>query len=280
VLNEIAEAANLAIHVEEKLIPVREDVRAACEILGLDPLQVACEGRFAAFVPEREAKRALEIMRAHPSGTGACRIGRVTDQRSPRVLLKSAIGARHVERRAAPAHLLSPRTAVVIRKPQIDTGAHRVVRVVAGIGLQPKKVKQGLPADHIVMAEIIKVTYDPAEGTPEDCLLHWRYPACKEPILQRLPAALEGDSPFAKVIATVRKKALTPEELKEGFDPAELIGSEAPVFATTRPGPGGKLVPAIGQVFDLATLHANVAALEVQPAVELGQGSSEAATSE
>src|ERR1017187_4544030 len=96
VLNEIAEAANLAIHVEEKLIPVREDVRAACEILGLDPLQVACEGRFAAFVPEREAERALEIMRAHPGGSGSCRIGRVTDQRSARVLLKSAIGAQRI----------------------------------------------------------------------------------------------------------------------------------------------------------------------------------------
>jgi hydrogenase expression/formation protein HypE len=96
VLNEIAEAANLAIHVEEKLIPVREDVRAACEILGLDPLQVACEGRFAAFVPEREAERALEILRAHPSGADACRIGEVTDQRSSRVLIKSAIGAQRI----------------------------------------------------------------------------------------------------------------------------------------------------------------------------------------
>ena len=96
VLNEIAEAANLAIHVEEKLIPVREDVRAACEILGLDPLQVACEGRFAAFVPEREAGRALEILLAHPSGAGACRIGKVSDQRSARVLLKSAIGAQRI----------------------------------------------------------------------------------------------------------------------------------------------------------------------------------------
>jgi hydrogenase expression/formation protein HypE len=96
VLNEIAEAANLAIHVEEKLIPVREDVRAACEILGLDPLQVACEGRFAAFVPEREAERALEIMRAQPAGARACRIGRVTDQHSARVLLKSAIGAQRI----------------------------------------------------------------------------------------------------------------------------------------------------------------------------------------
>src|SRR5579859_8120779 len=53
VLNEIAESANLVIQIEEKLVPVREDVHAACEILGLDPFQVACEGRFAAFVPER-----------------------------------------------------------------------------------------------------------------------------------------------------------------------------------------------------------------------------------
>jgi hypothetical protein len=146
--------------------------------------------------------------------------------------------------------------------------------------IQPKKVKQGLPADQIVMAALNKVTYEPVEGTPEDCLFHWRYRAWKEDIVQRLPAALEGNSPLAKVIAILRKKALTPEELKEGYDPAELIGSEAPVFATTRPGPGGKLVPDIGQVFDLATLKTDVAALEVQPAVELGQGSSKATTSE
>ena len=146
--------------------------------------------------------------------------------------------------------------------------------------IPPKKVKQGLPADQIVMAALNKVTYDPAEGTPEYCLFHWRYRAWKEDIVQRLPAALEGNSPLAKVIAILRKKALTPEELKEGYDPAELIGSETPVFATTRPGPGGKLVPYIGQVFDLATLKTDVAALEVQPAVALGQGSSEAATSQ
>jgi hydrogenase expression/formation protein HypE len=96
VLNEIAEAANLAPLVEEKLIPVREDVRAACEILGLDPFQVACEGRFAAYVPEAHAERALAIMRAHPAGAGACRIGQVTDQASPRVLLKSVIGAQRI----------------------------------------------------------------------------------------------------------------------------------------------------------------------------------------
>lgn len=96
VLNEIAEAARLTLQVEETLIPVREDVRAACEVLGLDPLQVACEGRFAAFVPEHEAERALAIMRDHPNGSGASRIGKVSDQRSTKVLLKSAIGAQRI----------------------------------------------------------------------------------------------------------------------------------------------------------------------------------------
>jgi hydrogenase expression/formation protein HypE len=96
VLNEIAEAAGFTLHVEETFIPVREDVRGACEILGLDPLQVACEGRFAAFVPERDADRALEILRADSNAAGACRIGRVSDQHSPRVLFKSAIGTQRI----------------------------------------------------------------------------------------------------------------------------------------------------------------------------------------
>jgi hydrogenase expression/formation protein HypE len=96
VLNEIAEAANLTISVEEKLIPVREDVRAACEILGLDPFQVACEGRFSVFLPERDAARALEIMRAQPASSGACRIGQVTSQKTAKVLLKSTIGAQRI----------------------------------------------------------------------------------------------------------------------------------------------------------------------------------------
>ena len=61
---EISEAANLTFAVDEKPVPIREDVRAACEILGLDPLQVACEGRFVAFVREDSIERAL-TERAH-----------------------------------------------------------------------------------------------------------------------------------------------------------------------------------------------------------------------
>ena len=96
VLNEIAEAANLSLQVEEKLIPVREDVRAACEILGLDPFQVACEGRFAAFVAERDADRALQILSKMPTSAGAAIIGRVSDQKAPKVLLKSVIGPQRI----------------------------------------------------------------------------------------------------------------------------------------------------------------------------------------
>ena len=96
VLNEIAEAAGRTIRVEEKLIPVREDVRAACEILGLDPFQVACEGRFALFLPEAQAARAAEIMRRHAEGQGACVIGKVGEERTARVLLKSIVGAQRI----------------------------------------------------------------------------------------------------------------------------------------------------------------------------------------
>lgn len=95
-LNEIAESANLTLQLEEALIPVREDVRAACELLGLDPFQVACEGRFALFVPEQDAAHALEILTGHSSGKGACRIGKAMEQRIPKVLLKSTIGPQRI----------------------------------------------------------------------------------------------------------------------------------------------------------------------------------------
>ncbi len=95
-LNEIAETARTRIAVQEKDIPVREDVHAACEILGLDPLHVACEGRFVAFVDQSEIDRALTVLRAHPLGADACVIGEVTDQSDPLVLIKSAIGVSRI----------------------------------------------------------------------------------------------------------------------------------------------------------------------------------------
>jgi hydrogenase expression/formation protein HypE len=95
-LNEIAEASRIRIEVEEKLIPVREDVHAACEMLGLDPLHVACEGRFVAFVAAQHADRALKIMRGHALGAGSASIGKVAGSSEPLVALKSAIGASRI----------------------------------------------------------------------------------------------------------------------------------------------------------------------------------------
>jgi len=95
-LNEIAEVAGVRIEIEEKQIPVREDVHAACELLGLDPLHVANEGRFAVWVPEAEAARALEVMRAHPVSQNAARIGQVTEAADPLVVLRSRIGANRI----------------------------------------------------------------------------------------------------------------------------------------------------------------------------------------
>ncbi len=95
-LNEIAEAAGVKIAVEEKLIPVREDVHAACEMLGLDPLHVANEGRFVAFVAAQDIERALKILRGYEVSAGAARIGKVVEKSAPLVTLKSAIGASRI----------------------------------------------------------------------------------------------------------------------------------------------------------------------------------------
>jgi hydrogenase expression/formation protein HypE len=95
-LNEIAEAAGVRIEIAEKSVPVREDVHAACEMLGLDPLHVACEGRFAAFIAAKDAERALQIMNRHAVGTGSAVIGSVAASAAPLVTLKSAIGANRI----------------------------------------------------------------------------------------------------------------------------------------------------------------------------------------
>ncbi len=95
-LIEIAEAAELRIAIEEAAIPVREDVQGACEILGLDPLYVANEGRFICLLPAHEAERALTILRAHPLGTRAGRIGQVAEEGPGLVTLRSRIGSSRV----------------------------------------------------------------------------------------------------------------------------------------------------------------------------------------
>jgi hydrogenase expression/formation protein HypE len=95
-LNEIAQAAQVNISIDESAVPVREDVHGACEILGLDPLYVANEGRFVAFVAPSDAERALKIMRSHPLGEGAALVGRVKGDPSGLVTLRSRIGAQRI----------------------------------------------------------------------------------------------------------------------------------------------------------------------------------------
>lgn len=95
-LNEIAESAQVGMAIEELRVPVRDDVHAACEILGFDPLYVACEGRFVAFVAPQDAERALEIMRRHPLGADAAIIGTVKADHPGIVMMKSRIGASRI----------------------------------------------------------------------------------------------------------------------------------------------------------------------------------------
>jgi hydrogenase expression/formation protein HypE len=92
VINELAKSSGVEIVIEEMAVPVRHGVRAACEILGLDPLYVACEGRLVAIVHGADADRALAAMRHHPLGSDSCRIGTVTRSGAHRVLLRTAFG--------------------------------------------------------------------------------------------------------------------------------------------------------------------------------------------
>ena len=95
-LNEIAAGAGAGIEIREAAVPVAEAVQGACEILGLDPLYVANEGRFVAFLPQRDAERALAVLRGLLVSAAAARIGTVTPGPCGVVTLTSRIGGRRV----------------------------------------------------------------------------------------------------------------------------------------------------------------------------------------
>jgi len=95
-LNEIAQAARVGVRLEESAIPIAEPVRGACEILGLDPLYVANEGKVLAFVAPERAAAALAALRAHPLGREAVEIGEVVAEGPGRVVLHSRIGGSRV----------------------------------------------------------------------------------------------------------------------------------------------------------------------------------------
>ncbi len=95
-LNEIARSASWRIELDEPQVPVDEVVRGACEMLGLDPLYVACEGRMVAFVAPDDAERAAEVMRTFEPGHSARIVGHVTDEERDLVVARNAFGTRRV----------------------------------------------------------------------------------------------------------------------------------------------------------------------------------------
>jgi hydrogenase expression/formation protein HypE len=95
-LNEIARASGVGIELEDDRLPIRPEVAAACELLGLDPLYVANEGKLIAILPAAQAERALESLRQHPLGKDAAIIGQVTAEHPGIVTTKTSIGGRRI----------------------------------------------------------------------------------------------------------------------------------------------------------------------------------------
>jgi hydrogenase expression/formation protein HypE len=96
ILNEVATAAGVAVVVEEEAVPVRPEVRGACELLGIDPLYVACEGRIVVIVDPGAADAAVAALQAHPLGAGATVVGRVAEDPPGLVLLKTGFGGTRI----------------------------------------------------------------------------------------------------------------------------------------------------------------------------------------
>ena len=96
ILNEIAKAANVAVVATEEAIPVRTEVRGAAELLGIDPMYVACEGRLVAVVDGGQADQALAALRAHPLGEQAAIIGEITAEPPGLVTLKTVFGGTRI----------------------------------------------------------------------------------------------------------------------------------------------------------------------------------------
>jgi hydrogenase expression/formation protein HypE len=95
-LNELAAASNVGVHIQEPTLPVRAEVSAACEMLGLDPLYVANEGKLIAVVPAEHAEHVLSVMRQHPLGRNAALIGEIVQDHPGMVIMRSVIGGDRV----------------------------------------------------------------------------------------------------------------------------------------------------------------------------------------
>jgi hydrogenase expression/formation protein HypE len=96
ILNEVATAAGVAVVVDEDSVPVRPEVRGACELLGIDPLYVACEGRIVVIVDPGAADAAVAALQAHPLGASATAVGRIVEDPPGLVMLKTGFGGTRI----------------------------------------------------------------------------------------------------------------------------------------------------------------------------------------
>ncbi|MBE9512796.1 MAG: hydrogenase expression/formation protein HypE [Chloroflexi bacterium] len=96
ILNELAEQSKVSIRINEEKIPVREEVLAACEMLGLDPLYIANEGKLVAIVPALDATKVLKAMRGNHYGKSAAVIGEVRAENPGRVIMKTSLGTSRI----------------------------------------------------------------------------------------------------------------------------------------------------------------------------------------
>jgi len=96
VLNEISEFSHVTIALDENSLPLKEEIKGATEMLGLDPLYIANEGKLCAFVPEAYADKVLKAMRKHPLGCEAVIIGKVTPELGQKVYLNTVVGGKRL----------------------------------------------------------------------------------------------------------------------------------------------------------------------------------------
>ena len=104
-LNEFIEGTALGIELEEDSVPVRDDVRAACDMLGLEPMYCANEGKIIAVVAPEQAERALEAMRSLPEGENAAIIGRVSEKHPGKLVVKTRLGGSRIMQKLTGAQL-------------------------------------------------------------------------------------------------------------------------------------------------------------------------------
>jgi hydrogenase expression/formation protein HypE len=95
-LNELADASHVGVRIQESVFPIKPEVKAACEMLGLDTLYVANEGKLIAVVPPDEAEQCLAVMRKHPLGKNAAIVGEVVEDHAGMVVMKSLVGGERV----------------------------------------------------------------------------------------------------------------------------------------------------------------------------------------